>query len=95
MSLIERRRYSRWDSDGKQVRLLVPGHHTQRCKVRTVSRAALFIETDSLLPEGTLVELAFTLLHTDQLVKVFRRSAYVARSSESGLAVLFFKKRTA
>jgi hypothetical protein len=92
---MERRRYHRWDSDGKQVRLLVPGRRTQRCKVRTISRAALFIETDTLLPEGTPVELAFTLLHTRQLVKLFRRSAYVARSSDNGLAVLFFNKRTA
>jgi hypothetical protein len=31
-------------------------------------------------------------MHTRQLVKIYRRSAYVARASEDGIVVLFFDR---
>ncbi|MCP5314382.1 MAG: hypothetical protein H6955_12525 [Chromatiaceae bacterium] len=46
------------------------------------------------LPRGEQVELAFFRLHTPQLVKVVRRSAYVVRAADTGIAMLFFLRRT-
>lgn len=93
MSLLERRRYPRWQTAGARAYLYVRGQRVQRCKVRSVSRAGVFIETDATLPQGLAVELALTHAYTHQLVKVVRRSAYVARFSENGVAVLFFLAR--
>lgn len=52
----------------------------------------MFVETDTALPLAEMVELAFTCLHTRRIVKIYRRSAYVARASEDGVAVLFFDR---
>lgn len=92
MGLIERRRHPRWRSRGARAFLFVQGEPTQRCTVRSVSKAGLFIETDSFLPRGLAVEMAFTRPYTDQVIKLFRRSAYVTRVSVDGVAVLFFDK---
>jgi hypothetical protein len=54
-----------------------------------MSRVGMFVETDSSLLPGQRIELAFTCLYTHQLVKIYRRSAYVARASDEGVAVLF------
>lgn len=93
MDLTERRRYPRWHSDRAHISLFVPGEKVERCRVRCVSRVGLFIETRSILPEGLTVELAFTRSYTRQLVKLYRRSAYVVRASEDGVAVVFLDKR--
>lgn len=90
--MTERRRHSRWPSVGTRVHVHVPGEETQRCEVRSMSGAGIFIKTRTRLPQGTPVELAFTSLHTRRIVKVYRRSAYVVRSSRDGLVVLFFGK---
>lgn len=92
MSSSERRRYLRRQSDGAQVYLYAHGKKSQRCKVRDISRAGMFVETDAALPLAEMVELAFTCLHTRRIVKIYRRSAYVARASEDGVAVLFFDR---
>ena len=94
MSSPERRRYARWSSEGAQAILYVRGQRTQRCRIRSVSKAGVFIEVDDSLPEGIAVELAFTRSYTGQVVKMFRRSAYVARATHDGIAVLFFTKRS-
>lgn len=91
----ERRRFLRRDSDGTRVYLHAPGLKAQRCKVRDISRAGMFIETDTSLRLALPVELAFTCLHTRQIVKIYRRSAYVARAAEDGVVVLFFDRRLA
>ncbi|MCG6967634.1 MAG: hypothetical protein LJE59_14115 [Chromatiaceae bacterium] len=93
MSLPERRRHPRWRTEGARAFLYARGEPVQRCKVRCVSKAGLFIETDQALPEGLMVELALTQAYTRQLVKIVRRSAYVARASSSGVAILFFVNR--
>jgi hypothetical protein len=95
MGSTERRRHPRWHSDGTQVHLYVQGESAQRCKVRDISRAGMFIETETSLPLALPVELAFTCLYTRQIVKIYRRSAYVARDSDHGVAVLFFDKHMA
>jgi hypothetical protein len=91
----ERRRYPRMRSDGTRVHLHALGEHTQSYKVRDISRAGMFVETDTYLPLALPVELAFTCRHTYQLMKLYRRSAYIARTSYDGMVVLFFDKRLA
>lgn len=95
MDLAERRRYPRCYPESTQVYLYVRGEGVQRCKVRCLSRAGVFVEAAARLPEGSRVELAFTVFHSNQLVKMYRRSAYLARASDSGLAVLFFTRSAA
>jgi len=73
--------------------LYIRGEPVRRCRVRCMTKGGLFIETDVKLAVGTTVELAFTRSHTRHLVSVARRSAKVARSSESGAAILFFATR--
>jgi len=94
-SMSERRRYPRRRSDGTQVHLYAEGISTQCCKVRDISKAGIFIQTGTPLPLAQFVELAFTCLHSRQIVKIYRRSAYVARTSEDGVVVLFFDRRIA
>lgn len=93
MGLTERRRYPRWRSDHASTFLYVKGEKSQRCRVRCVSRAGLFIETSSVLPEGLTIELAFVQSYTHQLVKVYRRSASVVRASDDGVGVVFLDRR--
>lgn len=95
MTLPERRRFRRWRAEGARAFLYLRGQRVQRCKVRHVSKAAVFVETDSLLTEGLTVELALTRPYSDRLVKVVRRSAYVVRTSRNGTAVLLFLNRKA
>ena len=57
-----------------------------------ISRVGMFVETSTSLPLALPVELAFTCLHTHRIVKMYRRSAYVARTSENGVAVLFLDR---
>jgi hypothetical protein len=95
MRSAERRRHPRRHSDGAQVYLYPHGESSQRCKVYDISRAGMFIETDTCLSLALPVELAFTCLYTRHIVKIYRRSAYVARASEDGVAVLFFDRRLA
>jgi hypothetical protein len=92
-SLAERRRCPRRPSEGTQVYLHAQGESIMRCKVRDISRTGALILTDIVLPLALPVELAFTCLHTRQIMKIYRRSAYVARASEDGLVVLFFDRR--
>ena len=92
-SLAERRRYPRRLSEGTQVYLYAQGKSVMRCRVCNASRAGLLILSDIVLPQALPVELAFTCLITRQIVKIYRRSAYVARTSEDGIVVLFFDKR--
>lgn len=91
----ERRRYPRRHADGTQVYLYSRGGNSQRCKVRDISRAGMFIETENSLPLAIPVELAFTCLHTRQIVKMYRRTAYVARVTDDGVVALFFDRRLA
>lgn len=95
MRSAERRRYPRRHTDGSQVYLYTQGVGTQRCNVRNISRAGMFVETATSLPLTLPVELAFTCLHTRQIVKIYRRSAYIARASEDGVVVLFFDRHLA
>ncbi len=92
MGLTDRRRYRRWQSDRARAYLYVRGQKAQRCRVRSVSKAGLFIETRSNLPTGIAVELAFARPDAQQVVKVYRRTAYVVRSSDEGVAVVFSKR---
>jgi len=64
--------------------------------VRSVSKVGVFLEVDPLLQlvRGLAIELAFTRAYTQQVVKLYRRSAYVTRVSNDGVAVLFFAKPT-
>ena len=93
MSLPERRHYPCWRVEGKSAFLYIPGEKVQRCKVRCVSKEGLLVETDTKLSEGLVVELALTRSYTPGLVKLVRRSAYVARASDSGAAILYFVTR--
>jgi hypothetical protein len=93
MNLPERSHYPCWRVDGKRAFLYVSGEKVQRCKVRCVSRAGLLVETDTRLSEGLIVELALTRSYKPGLIKLVRRSAYVARASDSGAAVLYFVTR--
>ena len=93
MTSTERRHHARRHSDNTQVYLYAPGESTQHCKVRDISRAGLFIETHTTLILLQPVELAFTCLYTRHLVKIYRRSAYVARATEDGVALLLFDRR--
>lgn len=93
MTVTERRRFPRWRSQGARAFLYVAGERTRRCNVRSVSKVGLFIETDLFLPKGLSVELAFTQLYTQQVVKLYRRSGFVTRVSPDGVAVLFHEKR--
>lgn len=88
----EQRRYPRRQSDGTQVYLYARGGGSQRCRVRDISRAGMFIETDASLALALPVELAFTCLHTHCIVKIYRRSGYVARAADDGVVVLFFNR---
>jgi len=91
-NLAERRHYPRRPTDGTQVYLYAQGENVIHCKVHDISRAGMLILTDIVLPLALPVELAFTCMHTRQLVKIYRRSAYVARASEDGIVVLFFDR---
>jgi PilZ domain len=91
--LIDRRRYPRRPSETTRVYLHAQGESVMHCKVRDISRGGALILTDIVLPLALPVELAFTCLHTRQIVKIYRRSAYVARASEYGLVALRFDKR--
>jgi len=91
-SLAERRHYPRRTAESAQVYLYAQGKSVIRCKVRDISRVGMLIMTDIVLPLALPVELAFTCLHTRQIVKIYRRSAYVARTSEDGVVVLFFDR---
>ena len=93
MKSTERRHHTRRHSDNSQVYLYAPGESTQHCKVRDISSAGLFIETDITLLLLQPVELAFTCSYTHHIVKIYRRSAYVARASEDGVALLLFDRR--
>ena len=93
MKSIERRHHTRRYSDNTQVYLYAYGESTQHCKVRDISSAGMFIETDSTLLLLQPVELAFTCLYTHHIVKIYRRSAYVARASDDGVALLLFDRR--
>ena len=90
---MERRRFPRWRSDGAEAYLYVRGQSTRRCKISSVSKAGLFIEIDAVMPMGLAIELALTRAYTRQVVKLYRRSAYVTRVSQNGVAVLFFAPR--
>jgi hypothetical protein len=92
---MERRRFPRRRIDGVRAYLYVKGETTLRCKIRSVSKAGLFIELDSILPRGLAIELAFTRLYTNQVIKLYRRSAYVTRVTHEGAAVLFLTKHKA
>jgi hypothetical protein len=89
LGLTDRRRYHRWQSETARAYVYVRGQGVQRCRVRSVSKAGLFIETRSGLREGTAVELAFARADAEQVVKVYRRSACVLRASAEGVAVVF------
>jgi hypothetical protein len=52
----------------------------------------LFIEIRSILREGTVVELGFARADAEQIVKVYRRSACVVRTSAEGVAVVFSRR---
>jgi len=93
-SLTERRRHPRWRSNGAQAYLYVRGERPQRCRVRSVSKEGLFLELDEFLnlARGLTIELAFTRAYTGQVIKLYRRSGYVTRVSNDGVAVLFFEK---
>lgn len=88
----DRRHYPRRYTDQSQVYLYAHGVNLQRCKVYDISRVGMFVETSTSLPLALPVELAFTCLHTHRIVKMYRRSAYVARTSENGVAVLFLDR---
>jgi len=90
--LAERRHYPRRTAESTQVYLYAQGKSVIRCQVRDISRVGMLIMTDIVLPLALPVELAFTCLYTRQIVKIYRRSAYVARTSEDGLVVLFFDR---
>ena len=92
-SLTERRRHPRWRSNGAQAYLYVRGERPHRCRVRSVSKE-LFLEVDEFLnlARGLTIELAFTRAYTGQVIKLYRRSGYVTRVSNDGVAVLFFEK---
>ena len=92
---MERRRFPRRPVDGVQAYLFVQGERTRRCKIRSLSRAGLFIEIDAFLPRGLAIELAFTRMYTKRVIRLYRRSAYVTRISDQGVAVLFFAKQEA
>jgi hypothetical protein len=95
MNLPERRRFPRWRAEGAQVFLYIRGQRVQRCRARHISKAAVLVETDTKLTEGLTVELALSRHYAGHLVKMVRRSAYVARTSNSGTAVLLFLNRKA
>jgi hypothetical protein len=88
----ERRHCPRWHSDGTRVHLHVRGESIQEYKVRCMSRVGIFVEIQTAFVPGGRVELAFTCHHTRQLVKMYRRSAYVARTSDDGVALIFSDK---
>ncbi|MGD8631806.1 MAG: hypothetical protein PVH38_08775 [Gammaproteobacteria bacterium] len=88
----DRRHYPRRYTDQSQVYLYAHGFRLQRCRVYDISRVGMFVETGTSLPLALPVELAFTCLYTRRIVKMYRRSAYVARTSENGVAVLFFNR---
>ena len=92
MRIAERRRYPRRQAEGMQVHLYAQGESAQCCKVRDISRAGMLITTNIMLPLTLPVELAFTCLHSRQVVKIYRRSAYVARASDDGVVVLFIDR---
>jgi len=93
MKSTERWHRIRRHSDNTQVHLYVYGERTQLCKVRDISSAGMFIETRTTLLHLQPVELAFTCLYTHRIIKIYRRSAYVARTSDDGVALLLFDKR--
>ena len=85
----ERRHRTRRATDGTHVHVHVLGAGTQRCKVRSMSSAGIFVETAATVQPGLRIELAYTCSYTRQIVKIYRRSAYVARVSDDGMALLF------
>jgi hypothetical protein len=91
----DRRHYPRRYTDQSHVYLYAHGENLHRCKVYDISRVGMFVETSTSLPLALPVELAFTCLHTHRVVKMYRRSAYVARTSDKGVAVLFFDRHIA
>jgi hypothetical protein len=88
----ERRHCARRCIDGIHVHVNLRGEHTQRCKVRCISIDGIFIDPVAALHPDRRVELAYTCQYTRQLVKMYRRSAYVARVSENGVALVYSDK---
>ena len=93
ISLSERRHCPRRVIDGIHVHLNLPGERTQRCKVRCISSDGIFIDPVPALEPGRHVELAYTCQYTRQLIRMYRRSANVARVSENGAALLYSDKQ--
>jgi hypothetical protein len=93
-ALLERRRHPRWRSEGARAYLYIRGGGAQRCKVRSVSKVGVFLEVDPGvdLARGLSIELAFTRSYTHEVIKLYRRSAYVTRVGEDGVAVVFLAK---
>ena len=92
MTLTERRHCRRVFADSTHVHLHVLGDSTRRCKVRCMSSDGIFIEPGMALQPGLRIELAYTCQYTRQIVRMYRRSAYVARVSDDGVALLFSDK---
>jgi hypothetical protein len=88
----DRRHFPRRHTGEAQVYLYASGENVQRCKVYDISRAGMFVETTASLPLDLTIELAFTCLYTRHIVRMYRRSGYVARISENGIAVLFIDR---
>jgi hypothetical protein len=92
MPFTERRHCTRRVIDGIKARLNVPGACIQGCTVRCLSSNGIFIDPVAALDPGLRVELAYTCQYTRQVIKIYRRSTYVARVADNGTALLYSDK---
>jgi hypothetical protein len=84
---MERRQHVR-RSIQAAIYITLPGTDTRRCVARNMSRGGVFIEPPGppALP-GAIVNLAFTVHHSKQLIRLYQRRAVVVRSSAAGVAL--------
>lgn len=86
----------RWEarqSADKSVALLIDAVYSLPCRMRNFSAGGMFVETDGavILPNGTVVELAFTFDGDENRVNLFRLKAMVVHRCNEGIGLQFLE----
>lgn len=86
----------RWEARqaaDKSVALLIDAVYSLPCSMRNFSAGGMFVETDGavILPNGTVVELAFSLDDDENRVNLFRLKAMVVHRCDAGIGLQFLE----
>lgn len=77
----------------KSVALLIDSVYSLPCTMRNFSAGGMFVETHGavILPNATVVELAFSLDDDQNRVNLFRLKAMLVHRSDEGLGLQFLE----